>query len=218
MAESDFEAPLPLQSRNGCDTSSLYSDCKDVHRWLGSYVEALRRDSAYDPCALHNIPSLTGASTRVFGTPTPKSPTNRLKKLTVERRVANRRHESESGIVEVNEEKEQLLHDIIMKMDEKAADDRLEKEEKDKKDMVLCNACAVICSSDLKRRDRTKDSDGKNTEEPARKRIEFGMDAEILLIEEEAYARSTAEESRKDIEEKRFALDVKRDDRDELRV
>lgn len=59
--------------------------------------------------------------------------------------------------------------------------------------MFICDTGAAIRVSALKRRDRTRDSEGSNTEEPVRNSIDFGMDEEIQLIEEEACERHAAE-------------------------
>lgn len=72
--------------------------------------------------------------------PTWKSLNDRYKKIIADHRVARRQNESASGIVEIRGEREELLDDIVLAVDEMEEGRRTEREERTTMDRLLQDA------------------------------------------------------------------------------
>lgn len=84
--------------------------------------------------------------------PTYKSLSDRLKKLVADRLKDNKVTAVASGIVELFDERKQLLDDLINKMDDRVEESRILKDERASKERRLCDAGVAIRDSAMIRK------------------------------------------------------------------
>lgn len=167
--------------------------------------------------------------------PSQKTIVDRFKTLVAKRRDSNKENAAASGIVEDLGEREMLLDDFILEIDEKAEKDRAEKKERTQNEKKPGQAGENIRNAALRRqpgRD-AEDSQGHNSRKgssrqspPASGRASRVANATYVcdsdeddsnLLKEEFSKRRETEKWRLEIDEKRFCLEEKSLRLDEMR-
>ncbi|KAI0560678.1 caldesmon isoform X1 [Gracilaria domingensis] len=141
--------------------------------------------------------------------PSTKTLVDRFKRLIALRRSAVKQNESASGIAEVFGEKEELLDDLILEMDEKAEQLREEKEQQNKKERRLIEAGEIIRMSALKRASRgnSSGSETHNKANERQKRVRHDTssgDAISQYLEKQANMKNRVDTERLQIERDRM--------------
>ena len=168
--------------------------------------------------------------------PSQKTLEDRFKTIVSRRRKAVKENAAASGIVEVYGEKETLLDDIILEMDEKAADNREERNEKSERERKLLEAGKSIRNAALRRNgadgealDDTVANSGAGSSRVSpsgsardrrRQRAVYVCDSDDEsneILKKDMAHRREAQKRRLDINEKQFDLEEKRVRLDEIR-
>lgn len=195
----------------------------DAH--LARHGESQNRFEQVLKCFDDQVPVEVWASTTK---PTWKSLSDRFKKLISDHKVSRRINEGSSGIIEVRGEREELLDDIVLAIDDMEEERRNEREERTTMDKRLQEAGEAI-------RNRAVGGAGETTETqsevitpststnsvvgsvPRRGTVE-GEDEERQLLDEHIKRMSEFETKRLKIDEDRMAFEVESEKNSTLRL
>ena len=144
--------------------------------------------------------------------PTHKTLSDRFKKIVDNHRAAVRANVAASGIIEVRGEREVLLDDIVLEMDEWAEQRRSEREEKTEFDKRLQEAGEQMRDRALGRVSPQGMGETPSGSLAEKKKRRFGMDERD---EEQQDLLSNHVKERANMEQKRFKLDEERFEFDE---
>ncbi|CDF35739.1 unnamed protein product [Chondrus crispus] len=174
-----------------------------------------------------------GTNREGMGSLTWKSVRDRFKKLIADRRRKNKNNLNASGIIEVRGEKEVLLDDLLLEIDEHEESKRIEKEDRNAKERRLMEAGRLIRAQALQRHTNSGSSRGldsagegavddeeisanaerrKNTSKRRRVLCDSDGEEKVLMIQD-MEARREAEKKRLDLESRRLELEQKREQR-----
>ena len=159
--------------------------------------------------------------------PTWKSLRDRFKKVTAERRDKNAKNQAVSGIVEERGEREILLDDLILAMDEQEEEKRAERKEKTEKERRLVEAGEMIREQALRRASLEGDGsviEGDGSGSPSqsatpstrrtKRRIQYESDGEEKeLMINELQQRREIDSKRLKLEEERLVVEKQREER-----
>lgn len=156
--------------------------------------------------------------------PTWKTLNDRFKKVVADHRVAVTQNAVASGIIEVRGEREVLLDDIILEMDEAEEKRRSERDERTELDERLRAAGEDMRVRALSRKDSSEDAidvDEIGAEGKGRKRRAVMLESdeeEKGMIEEHVKSRRILDEQRMQLEKDRLAFEQTRAEREDERV
>ena len=152
--------------------------------------------------------------------PTWKSLRDRFKKVTAERRDKNAKNQAVSGIVEERGEREILLDDLILAMDEQEEEKRAERKEKTEKERRLVEAGEMIREQALRRASLEGDGSGSPSQSATpstrrtKRRIQYESDGEEKeLMINELQQRREIDSKRLKLEEERLVVEKQREER-----
>ena len=152
--------------------------------------------------------------------PSKKTLSDRFKRLVQQRRQAVKVNLAASGIIEPHGDKEVLLDDLILEIDEKEEASRAEKDERKETERKLIAAGDSIRTQALQRKstDPSVDDtvDGRDSAKKRKRRSEVVISDDDVTssILQQSSERQTLEHKRIEIEEKRLELDRIKDDRE----
>lgn len=153
--------------------------------------------------------------------PSWKTLNDRFKKVISDHRLAVRNNAAASGIIEVRGEREQLLDDIVLAMDEWEEKRRSERDARTELDKRLMEAGEEIRSRAVARKDGDASDKSPSEIRKGRKRRAIAVesdDEEEDIIGEHIAARNEMEQKRFKVEEDRLNFEKSRDEREAVRA
>ena len=153
--------------------------------------------------------------------PTWKTLNDRFKKVVSDHRLAVRNNAVASGIIEVRGEREDLLDDIVLAMDEWEEKRRSERDARTELDKRLMEAGKEIRSMAVARNVRDASDKSPSEARKGRKRraaVVESDDEEEDMIGEHIAARNEMEQKRIKLEEDRLNFEKSRDEREAARA
>ncbi|KAI0561782.1 apoptotic chromatin condensation inducer in the nucleus isoform X1 [Gracilaria domingensis] len=149
--------------------------------------------------------------------PSRKTLIDRYKRLLCARREQNKINEKASGIAEIYGERENLLDDLILEIDEKAETARREREELEAKELRLIEAGEMIRekalhrSSQLKRDNENQSSASQPSSKKSRQSERPQPDEAITkMIMEQSVEQDRREQQRFTLEQERLEVEKRR--------